>query len=482
MASILQMRALQETIANARTRLQTIAGATFGGLRNIAQALGYKAELTVDDYRLRYSRNPIARRVVDSLPKATWKGVGELIENDDPTTITEFEDAWFDLSYKHRVWAMFNRADRAAGIGSFAVLLIGAPGKLETPLPKKSGDAGILYLAVHGEGAVVVKEWETGFENPRFGLPNVYTLKIKNPNQSGATIEKQVHWTRCIHVADGLLDNDVYAEPRLKCVWNNLDDLDKVVGGGSEAFWLRAHQGYQFDLDPEVILDEKGEQDLKEEVDEFMNGMRRAIRTRGMKVTTLGSDTADFGPSVDAIMKLISAGSTIPMRIIMGSERGQLASTQDADNWDERINDRRSEFAEPFVVRPFIDRLIEYGYLPKPEWYDVRWPVTEMSDTEKAAFAERLASVNQKAGETVVLANEIRDHAFGWEPLDEEEINPETDEEDVEVTDIADDELRAAVKSLRAAVRSHRRYGTALDKRRRWWRRKNGRKRSPAQV
>lgn len=489
MGSLLQMRVLSEAIANGRARLAAAAGATFGGLRNIATALGYKDSLIVEDYRKRYRRNPIARRVVDSFPKATWKGMGELIENEDPTVVTDFEAAWFDLSYKHKVWSMFNRVDRAAGIGQFAVLLIGAPGDLHTPLPKSAPNGpGILYLAVHGQGDIEVDELDKATDSPRFGLPTFYKLKAKrfSTTLSAATQDKRVHWTRCVHVADGLLDNDLFAEPRLECVWNNLDDLEKIVGGGSEAFWLRAHQGYQFDLDPAVTLDEEGEDALKEEVDEFIHGMRRALRTRGVKVTTLGSDTAEFGANVDAVLKLISSGSTIPVRILVGSERGHLASTQDADNWDERVQSRRDEFAEPFVVRVFIDRLIEFGYLPKPEWYDVRWPVTELPAIEKASLALKMAEVNAKNGETVFPTSEIRDHAMGWEPLDEEDIQPVEDDDDVTVEEPTEDadELRAAVRSLRAAVR-RRRAGTALDKRRRWWRRKvqGGRtKRSSAQV
>lgn len=488
MADILRMRALQQSIASARERIASVAGATFGGLRNIGKALGYKEQLTVEDYRKRYRRNPIARRVVDSFPKATWKGMGELIEDEDPTVVTAFEEAWFELSHKHKVWPMFNRVDRCAGIGQFAVLLIGAPGDMSTPLPKADGKNKILYLAVHGQGDIEVEKLIQASDDERYGLPETYKLKAKrvSGNLSAATQDKIVHWTRCVHVADGLLDNELFAEPRLECVWNELDNLEKIVGGGSEAFWLRAHQGYQFDLDPEVVLDEGAEEALKEEVDEFLHGMRRALRTRGVKVTTLGSDTADFGQNVDAVMKLVSAGSTIPVRILVGSERGQLASTQDADNWEDRVQMRREEFAEPFVVRPFIDRLIEYGYLPEPEWYDVRWPMPVLSDAEKVNIAKGMAEVNQKNGDTVFLSEEIRDRAMGMEPLDEDDLAAiEEDEDNIEVEDepVEDNELRAAVTSLRATLRMRsRRARTALDKRRRWWRRKVNGKRRPAQV
>jgi hypothetical protein len=473
--NLLHMRTLASSIAAARHKLAQAAGYTMGGARNLFAALGYKEQLEVADYYRRYKRNPIARRVVDALPKGTWKGLGELIEDEDPQKTTAFEDAWFALSDKHNIWAMMNRADRVAGLGRFSTLLIGAPGELDTELPQGGPDT-LLYLAVHGDGDIDVKEKDFISEptNERYGRPEYYTLKAK---RTLGVQDKRIHWTRIIHIADSPLDNDLYGEPRLECVWNDLDNLEKLAGGGSEAFWLRAHQGYQFDLDPAIALDPAGEEKLKEEVDEFLQGMRRSLRTRGVKVTTLGSDTADFSSGVDAILKLISAGSTIPVRILVGSERGELASSQDRDNWNERINDRRSEFAEPFMIRPFIDRLIKYGYLPTPvEGYEVRWPVTDPSDGEKADLATKWAEVNNKAGETVVTPDEIRDRCLGLESL--ESIGFEEEEENVEVVlpeDEVEQELIAARRKLRDLARRRRVYGTALDKRRRWWKKKHGR-------
>jgi hypothetical protein len=234
-------------------------------------------------------------------------------------------------------------------------------------------------------------------------------------------IEKEVHWSRIVHVADGCLDDHVYGQPRLQRVWNLLDDLEKVTGAGSEAFWLRAHQGYHFDLDKEVELDDTAETQLSDEVDEFVNNIRRAVRTRGVKLTSLGSDVANFDRNVDSIITQISSGTGIPKRILVGSEQGQLASEQDRVNWAERVQDRRNEFAGPTVVRQFVDRLIEHGALPEPSDYDVRWPqIFDLSDDERAKIAVKYAEINQKAGKIVVTVDEIRDLTLGLGALPEE--------------------------------------------------------------
>ena len=39
-----------------------------------------------------------------------------------------------------------------------------------------------------------------------------------------------------------------------------------------------------------------------------------------------------------------------------------------------QIQERHEQFAEPSILRPFIDRLIWLGALPAPVGYEVEWP------------------------------------------------------------------------------------------------------------
>jgi uncharacterized protein len=207
--------------------------------------------------------------------------------------------------------------------------------------------------------------------------------------------------------------------PRLTRVWNRLDDLEKVVGGGSEAFWKTVFQGMQIDVDKEMDLSPEAKTELQEQVDEFEHGMRRIFRTRGVKVNSLGADTSDFSPQASTLLDLIAGTTTIPKRILLGSERGELASTQDRENWHDRVRNRRTQFAAPFVVHPIVDRLIQYGYLPTPRApYWVVWPKLGLTLTEGSLVLERLSKVNAAMGETVVTGPDLRDQILGWDPLD----------------------------------------------------------------
>ncbi len=419
---ITKLRAMS-SIMTSRLGLARAAGMTFDGLRDLFKQLGYKTSLEPTDYRNRYKRNAVAARVVEAFPQGTWRGLGELIEVEDPKTETEFEKAWWKLSERLRIWPTFLKADILAGLGHYSVILLGAPGALKSPLPTVIKPEDLKFMQPFAQDDAKVKSYSRDVRDERFGQPLMYEFKRLDVSRNSPT---EVHWTRVIHVpCDGNLDDNINGIPRLERVWNLLDDLEKVTGAGAEAFWLRAHQGYQFDIDKELELDDTGEKQLEEQVDKFMHGISRAMRTRGMKVTALGSDVATFDRNVASILSQISSGSRIPQRILMGSEQGQLASEQDRVNWAERVQDRRTEFAGPVVVRQTIDRFIKHQILPTPRQYDTRWPqVFDLSDLERATIAGKWAEINQKNRVVTVTVDEIRDRILGLAPLPKELQTP----------------------------------------------------------
>lgn len=416
------MRTASELIS--RATLAARAGMTFGGRRDLYDSLGYSRLISVEDMRGRYRRGGIAARIVEALPNATWRGGAELIENEDPEIITQFEEAFGELDRRLGIWAMLRRMDILAGLGEYACLVIGAPGDVTQPLGQ-FGPEKIAYLAAYGQDEAKILTWEEN-ANERFGQPLTYeiTRKTKGRTGTGGTSTRTVHWTRLIHIADGVIDDEVFGMPRLERVWNDLDNLDKVIGAGSEAFWRRVHQGMHLDIDPEnVELNPNDQLKLEESMEEMVHGLGRTLITRDAKLNMLGSDVANFQNQVDSILTVIAGATEIPKRILMGSERGELSSNQDKTNWDERVSDRRLEYAEPRVVRQLVDRLIEHGALPKPEMYTVRWPeLKKLDDQQKASVALSWADLNSKSGGTVVTPEEIRDLVLVLPKLTDEQI------------------------------------------------------------
>jgi hypothetical protein len=402
-----------------RSRFGLGGSITFGGKRDLFEALGYKRVLRIEDYWARYLRNGVAARIIEAKPQDTFRGGGDLIEDQDPQTVTPFEQAWYDLDKRLRVWPTFQKADILAGIGQYSVIVLVGPGKLDTPLEKCKPE-DLKLITTYAQDDAVVTEFDNNEFSARYGLPTYYTIKrtaispitgVASNGSGSNLLGQRVHFSRLIHVAE-ILDDRTYGTPRLQRVWNLLDDLEKVTGGGAEAFWKRADAGMQISLDPTMQLEPEELAKMQEETDDYIHGLKRVVRTRGVEMKQLGSDVANLGPSAEAIVAQLSASTGIPQRILMGSEQAKLAAIQDRTNWDERIEARRTEYAEPFIVRPFVNRMIELGVLPAPEnkdWF-IGWSqVRTMDDGEKADLGNRLADINQKMGIDVVEPNEIRE-------------------------------------------------------------------------
>lgn len=448
-----QLRQAEELRTASAALIQRIqfarqAGLTFNGDRDLERVLGYAANLSSADYYRRYLRGGIAGRIVDAPCNATWRGTVEVIEDRDPKKQTKFEKDWLSLDRRLQAQAKLLRVDKLSQLSNYAVLLIGARGLLNEELPKGNGPDGVLYLAAYGGAGgplisakghqaisdvadVSILEYETDSQNPRFGMPKLYQLRKSDLIGPGVTGEmRTVHWTRVIHIAENCLFDDIFGLPALERVWNLLDDLDKVTGGGAEAFWLRANQGLHLDIAKDMHLDDqKAAVDaLKEQADAYKHQLTRWLRTRGVSVETLGSDVANFASPADAVLTQISGAKAIPKRILTGSEMGELASSQDRDNWKDQVNGRQTQYAGPYIMRPLVDRLIEYGYLTKPNGegmsYEIVWPHIEvMTESEKAAGAAQWAAVNSTQGTPVFTDAEIRDHWYRKDPLDPKEID-----------------------------------------------------------
>jgi hypothetical protein len=435
------VRALASVLSN-RSRIAEELGVTFGGKRNVSTALGYKQNIDIKDYLLRYHRNEIAGRVIDTFPTSTWRR-GTVVDDEDPQKVTGFEEDFTQLDKRLHIWSKFCAADKLAGIGRFAVILIMAPGKMDSPLPKNLKLADIKQFRVFGEPEVKIDELrlEKDESSERFGMPNYYKISRIIAGTLGS-IERDVHYTRIIHVTgEAPTDDILYTRPRLERIWNRLDDLDKLAGGGSEAYWSRVNPPTIINIDPSVKMDPTKITELETATDELVHGQRKHLAQKGVTTTQLQADTSDFKTNVDAILSLISAGTSIPQRLLMGSERGQLASGQDKTNYDDRVSDRRDEYASP-LLRDFNNRMVECGAFRKPtnEDYDIWWPEEdELDEKEKATVVKMLASAVTADGEVVWTADELRDYFYDMEPLDREAMLGE-DEGDDPLADDEDDE------------------------------------------
>lgn len=401
------MQALSKLVTHfstiiSRARTASLVGKTFNGSRDLYAALGYSRTLTLADYRERVRRNGIAKRVVYAFPQATWRNSPIITEKGVKAEDSDFAKKFADLALQTKLFHNLERVDKLSGIGSYGTLLMGirASGALKDKVRVNVNReiADVLFLAPYLQESSPIQDFEIEPTSARFGLPKLYNVSLMG-NESSAvnnapgkpTVPSLVHESRMIHIAEDLQEDNVFGAPRLEAIWNYLDDLDKIMGSAGEAFWRVVDRGIQFDVDKDAQLSEEDEDDLTDEIEEYMHGFKRYLRTRGIKANVLGSEAPDPTGAIKAAISLISGSSGIPNRILTGSEMGQLASGQDDKNFNARVRERQNSFAEPKILRPFIDRMIEFKVLPMPkDGYVVKWPdLSTLTDKEKADVSAR---------------------------------------------------------------------------------------------
>jgi hypothetical protein len=382
--------------------------------RNINHECGYPEteSITCEMLRELYDRDAIAARVVDLFPEECWQVTPWVYEDEDPSELTPFEQglddvvkglrgtSWFESEDGNPLWEHLLRADRLCGVGSYGVLLLGLDDGKDLSEPaegvdergQKTGNTTgrkLLFLREFDETLAKVDAYEADPTNPRYGQPTQYSLtfddpKLRKETSTQANVTKTVHWTRVVHVADNLGTSDLFGVPRLQPVFNRVQDLRKLYGGSAEMYWKGAFPGMGLVTNPQLGSDVSFPTNIKDTMEEYFNGLQRYLGISGVEPKMLSPTVVDPTGQVKLHLEAICIRLAIPMRVFLGSERGELASSQDSKAWTDRLRRRQNSWITPRLVCPVIDRLICLGVLPQPEKYMVEWPdIAAQTDAEK---------------------------------------------------------------------------------------------------
>jgi hypothetical protein len=411
-----------------------MAGIAFGGRRDLYELFGYERLVDYRNFTAMYYRNGIAKTVVDLPVRSTWADPPQL-GADNP----EFNQAWADLCDTSSLWSNIMRLDKLAGLGRFAVMVVGfddglpldlplelpanwtqyqpfnipvgwpALGPLqswEAPIKPKAGRK-VLYLQPYHEAAISILQWETDTTNPRFGRPLMYNINPGRflieglqatiaPGMNAVQLRQpfNVHHSRVVHIAENLLEDQTFGCSRMEAVFNDVNDMMKVSGGSAELFWTLANRGMQVNVDKEMDLSPEDAKELQSEVENYQHQIQRFIRTRGVDIKDLGSvaNHADPINVAKVLIMMISAGTGIPQQMFWGSAGGNVASHQDRANWSDRVSERVTEYAEPIVLKRFLDCMINAGVCPAPQNLQISWPEAfKLSPLERAQTSAQMA-------------------------------------------------------------------------------------------
>ena len=379
--------------------------------RDLNEDCGWPGQgmITVQMYREMYDREGIGARVVQVYPEESW-AMDPIIYNKETegSEPTPFEVVWGELSTALNIPHYLQRIDELSGIGSYGVLLLGFDdgGELSQPVDGYSEEEGentpehrLLYLRPFDESLVAIASFETDEKSPRYGQPTSYRIKFSDPNQapmgsmqSNVTADKVVHWHRVLHVVDNRTSSEVFGKPRMMAVYNRLCDIRKVLGGSAEMFWKGGFPGYSFETIPELGEVEINHESVKEQVSAYQNKLQRYFTLEGLTVKPLSPQVASPEYHIKQQLHAITITLGVPMRVFLGSEESKLSSNQDALTWNKRLARRQNKYLTPMLIRPFVDRLINVGVLPRTA-YKVAWPdLNTSTDQDRADTAAKRAT------------------------------------------------------------------------------------------
>lgn len=396
--------AIQEAVgyfaSNAQTPIRTPGdfldrlGTQFDGERKLNETLGYPETLKPDDFRAIYERGGIGSRIITLPAEDTWRDRPEIVDDAEREDDTAFEQAIEALGDAIGLFDYCHRVDEVAGIGRYGVLFLGFVDNQPfwEPIEENalSSPDDLAYMTPVAQDRVTDWDLDDDPESPRYQQPVTYDIDFGEISGEVSDIQR-VHHSRIIHIpSDGRTESDLLGVERARRVYNRIQDWQKVVGGSAEMFWTGADRKFQFDVrDGYQDLPADEMERLSEDAKKLVHDLQPYIKTAGMDVNVLGGEDPNPSGIVEALQTSIAGATGIPKRILFGSERGELASSQDRANWFDTVVARQNNYAGATILRPLIDRLRAVGVLPDPSGgsYTVEWPdLFELTEEEQSTI------------------------------------------------------------------------------------------------
>lgn len=444
------MSALKALANAAARRLDVMFPGFFATAKHNHYAdFGYPANISFDMLYAMYRRNGVASAAVDKTILKTWQDTPFLQEEqrdgsegqktEESATEKEIRQRFADL----RIWSRLAEADRRSMVGAYSgVILRLADNKtfLEPVDTVSGGLLGLVEIIPAWEGQLKVSQWDTDEKSETYGQPLMFQFNeasvgddVRQPRSFMLHPDRVVIWSR-----DGTLD----CKSLLESGYNDLMTLEKISGAGGEGFWKNAKSAPVLEVDPEAKIDEMARtmgvpveelaDKMNEQVEDWQRGFDKLLMIQGMQAKSLSVTLPSPEHFFSIALQSFAASIMIPVKILVGSQSGERASTEDAAEWSQTNMARRNNTARPNIME-LVNRLERFRILPERDWYLDWSDLTEASMVEKIDRVTKMADTNQKMqviGELVFTGDEMRE-VLGKEPLDDDQRYPDrTDDND----------------------------------------------------
>ncbi|EIX9551049.1 DUF1073 domain-containing protein [Klebsiella pneumoniae] len=405
---------------------------------------GFPEQVTYENLYALYRRGGIAHGAVEKLVGKCWQTNPEIIEGDDADESKD-ETAWEKKTKKvftKRLWRAFAEADRRRLVGRYAGILLHINDSRTWDQPVVRGKS-LKKVTIAWAGSLTVSQWVTDENSADYGQPKQWKYVESLPN--GGTNQRFVHPDRVFILGDHSNDAIGFLEPG----YNACVSLEKVEGGSGESFLKNAARQLNVNFEKEIDFNNLASlygvsiDELQDKFNEVAGEMNRGndvlMTTQGATVAPLVTAVADPSATYNVNLQTFAASVDIPVKVLVGMQTGERASTEDQKYFNARCQSRRGDLS--FEIEDFSDKLIDLKIIDAVSEKTVIWDdLNEQTGTEKLANAKTMAEINQTfqgSGENPAFSREEIRTAAGYENTDEFPLGEEDGDEEDEATNSA---------------------------------------------
>ena len=397
---------------------------------------GFPASLSFNELYRMYERNGVAAAGVDKTALKTWQDAPFLLEKQrdgsqkGPTKETELEREIRRKFATLRLWSKLKSLDEMAMVGGYAGLILRyRDGRtFDQPVDRVSGLDALYRVEPVWAAQLRVAETNTDPTSETFGEPIMFEFKESEVNTAPVVGQRsfRIHPDRVVIWSD---DGTINGRSILEPGFNDLITLEKISGAGGEGFWKNAKSAPVLEIDKDAQIElmaramgvepEDLADKMNTQVEDFQKGFDKLLMLQGMTAKTLNVTLPSPEHFYSVALQSFAASIGMPVKILVGMQTGERASSEDADEWAQTCMSRRANIVHPNIME-LVARLQKVGVLPEKDWFIDQADLTESSMSEKIERANKMADTNQKMGTSIYVFtdDEIRE-VVGLEPLSE---------------------------------------------------------------
>ena len=409
------------------------------------QEYGYPTNLDFDDFYRLYERHGVGHGAVQRLLEKCWETDPWVIQGDEwdeKRPATPWEESLRLMFKRLQLWDVFTDGDRPRMVGHYSGLLLQvADGqRWDQPLiPKR----GLLFKVIPAwEGQLKPTSWDENPDSPGYGQPSMWEYQedqVRENEEAAPGRVVQIHPSRVVilgDVRDGV--------PFLKAGYNDCVNIEKILGGTGESYLKNAARQVAVEYDKDVDLGSIAQAHgvSLTELQQLFNDQARRLNIgndvlmvlQGGKANPLVANVPDPEPPFNVSLASFAASVQIPVKVLVGMQTGERASTEDIRDFNKRGQQRRLKRLAPDVHK-FVTHLIHKRLIDAPPGaeFTVMWDdLSESTQQEKLDNATKMAEINAKmlaSGAPVFTVEEIRE-AAGYDNEAPEPVLPDVDPDD----------------------------------------------------